>query len=136
MCTEVFIGSETELPIVNNYNGFYTWIAEENMLQMVMPVLKSKYIYQAGSFMGCACGLSYNETFINNPEENYLQRKKDVNDFINFLKANSLNNNIKLFCSDFTEFKESYDESDFYLERLQENDAFSLDDLIVYTVKS
>lgn len=135
MCIEVFIGSEKKLPIVDNDNGFYTWIAEENMLQMVMPVLKSKYIHQAGSFMGCACGLSYDEAMIDNPEENYSLRKKDVNDFIQYLKENTSNNSLKLFCTDFTEFKESYDEADFNLGSLAEN-AFDLDQLIVYTVKS
>jgi len=135
MCTSVFIGSNKELKAVSYNGGFHTSPAEENILQMVVHVLKSNYIYEAGSFMGCACGLSYDETMINNPEENYFQRKKDVNDFIQYLKEHTSDNSLKLFCTDFTEFKESYDESDFNLESLAEN-AFDLDELVVYNVKS
>ena len=117
MCLNIYIGSKNELPPVNwddSEPGFYvTELSDEGTIEMVNKIIKSIHLYEAGSHMGCACGLSYGEWSKESEDENHYARIKDVKNFINYLQKNKNENELKLFCTYWEEFPDGYDTEEF-----------------------
>lgn len=80
MCLRVIIGSDRELEIVPvnedalefYVHRFYNSAEEEQTRRN----LNTRFVYEAGSFMGCGCGLSCDEDMKNDPD--YEQRVGDI----------------------------------------------------------
>lgn len=134
MCTCIYVGSQNPLPEIpwnEESPGFY--ILKEPSSEYLDEVLQSPFIYDTGSFMGCACGLSYWEESPNGSLEDYGQRVKDVQDFASYLDTNKHNNQLKIFSTDWSEFPDTYEQKDFSTSEITEGE-FYFEDLVVLRV--
>lgn len=111
MCASIYIGSEKELPIIpwsSENPGFYlSKLSDENVVEMVSPILNSNYYYDVGSFMGCSCGFIFGD-WSKETNDNHEQRISNTQDFRDYLRKYLTNNTIKLFCTYWEVFPENY----------------------------
>jgi len=117
MCLEVYVGAKSKLPTFEfskESPGFYIWeLSDEKSIAAVKKILGYEHLYEVGSHMGCACGFSYGEWSRSAPKEDHESRVKDVVDFCDYLRENAENNELKLFCTWWQDFPESYESEHF-----------------------
>lgn len=139
MCLNIYLGAEHELPLVawnENEPGFYLYkLTEELELKTVNEILASNFIYTAGSWMGCACGLSYEDWSKESKEEQHDSSGKDVKDFINYLEINMANNELKLFCTWWEEFPDKYETIEFDIKSIDDKEFEFAEDKILLLKK-
>lgn len=98
--------------------------------------LPSLYFYEAGSHVGCACGLDYDDGFKEDDENEYKQRVKDVCGFLAYLRQHAIEaNELRMFCTSWTEFPEQIKTEEYIIPALQENE-FSLPEDKVLIVRN
>jgi hypothetical protein len=112
MCLVVFVGSEARLPEIQwdkAKPGFYIKNGSDDDYKTAGPILKLPFVYTAGSFMGCACGLMGDEGY----ESDYSSRLRDIRSFAQYLQDNSHTHTLKIFTTFFEEFPDEYPSMDF-----------------------
>jgi hypothetical protein len=138
VCLNVYISSSRELPQIQwdeKTPSFYLLKEEDNKtLGMLAPILGDKLIYQAFSFMGCSCGLSYGEWSMSNLEENHEQRQKDVQSFIQYLNFHKENNTLEVFCTWWYDFPDHYYSKPFILSDQIGKMEFDLEEMVILKV--
>jgi hypothetical protein len=97
MCQEIYFS--TPFNSVNlelkDSSGF--WVSKvKEPTEFLRSILKYKNIYEVGSFMGCTCGLIFDDDLKN---DNYEKRVENAHAFIRFLRnnLNSISEVITLF---------------------------------------
>lgn len=96
-------------------------------------ILKFGFIYELGSHMGCACGLGYGEWSLMDKGEKHQDRVKDVSSMANYLSANMLQNRLRLFCTEWDDVRENYDEKEFPLSNISKEE-FEFDEDVILNV--
>lgn len=138
MCQNIYIASNRELPEIpwnENSPGFYVLeVNQEGILKMLRPILKEKKFYEALSFMGCACGLSYGDWSREDEREDHEQRMKDVQGFLKYLRDQSIGNELRVFSTSWDEFPDSYESKDWVLSTMV-GDEFEVEELTIFSVK-
>lgn len=112
MCLVVYVGSNARLPEIkwDKANpGFHIENGSDDDYKIAGPILKLPFIYKAGSFMGCACGLVGDEEYV----EDYNSRLIDIRSFAKYLQDNSHTDTLKIFATSFEEFPDEYPLQDF-----------------------
>lgn len=130
---QLFLGSEKELPEVNWEEGspaFYLKRGLHTDYEFAQPILKSRFIYSVGSFMGCACGLaSYKEA------EDYDFRVRDIRSFAEYLRNQSPDNNLHILATWYENFPDEYPSK--YLDiNLMFREEFDFEEDTILIVKS
>lgn len=130
MCLIVYIGSQNQLPLIQE-NEFY--LREEHDADkgytFVKNLLSSNFLYTVGSFLGCSCGFSYGAW--SEIENDHLKRIKSVTNFMNYLRSNLKDNKINLFCTEWTQFLDTYDVKDFNLNSVNKREFEFEEDIIL-----
>lgn len=134
-CVNIYVTSEKGLPEVSwneKKPGFYFQkIVEKNILEMLEPIVKAPFIYEALSFMGCSCGLFYGDW--TKLEMDNSERKSNVQDFMAFLEKHKTENKLQLFSTQWTDFLAEYPQKTFYIEQFS-FDEFDPEELVVYQI--
>jgi len=138
MCMCVYIGSMNKLPIVEWNDatpGFsLAEISGKNLPEVAAVSMKSNYYYEAYSFMGCACGFSYGEWSRKDKDEEHHLRVRDVEEFMRYLSDNFNDNSLKLFCTSWDIFPEEYEEKDFRIIAIDENE-FDFEENVILKIE-
>ncbi len=138
MCLEIYLGSQKKLPLINwdeKSKGFHFYeVFEKKELEVIHPILTSKYYYSAGSHMGCSCGFAYGEWSATSQGELHNSRINDTTNFASFLKSHLPNNEIKLFCTWWNDPKDHYQTKIFNLNSINP-DEFEFEEDVILTVQ-
>ena len=138
MCLSVYLSSTIELPEIpwNEQDpGFYiSRLQNQKVLAFLSEIVDGPFVYEPLSFMGCSCGLSYDESTKDDPSDNYSQRLKDVADFMAYLSKHSRQSELQLFCTMWDEFPDSYPRKSFSPTNVN-RDEFDLEELVVLEVR-
>lgn len=137
MCMEIYLGSTNRLPTIefdDENPGFYlTETSGDELPDGVRLTMGSKYYYELGSFMGCCCGFTYGDWSLGNKDESHELRVGDVKELMRYLSTHFDGNNLKIFCTSWGEFPEKYEEKDFNVNAVDENE-FEFDEYIVLNI--
>lgn len=91
MCTEIYIGTAADaadLTLEDSPSGLWIKpIPPGPRVQRGLMQLAS--VYEVGSFMGCSCGLVLDESFKNDPEEQYEKRLANVRELASILREHA-----------------------------------------------
>lgn len=132
MCQSIYISSQRELPEIpwnKKSPGFYIIkVDHAGTLEMLQPILPADFIYEALSFMGCSCGLTYGEGL-----ENHEERVKNVGDFANYLDTYKQDNELLIFSTMWNEFPDEYEHKDFSTSDIHP-DEFYMEEMVILTV--
>jgi len=138
MCLNIYIASEKELPLIpwnEEQPGLcIDAVTDPKEINRIELALHAKHYYDAGSFMGCACGFSYGK-WSEETNDNHELRIKDIRDLKKYLQQHSDGNFLQLFCTWWHDFPEVYPTAEFPLSE-PEPEAFDFEEDIVLTVVS
>jgi hypothetical protein len=106
MCINIYLGSDSPLPAIpwdEADPGFHLQPVE---VPAVLGTLRDMgfsfpHILQAGSFLGCACGLSFGDWSCENPEEEHARRVRDVAALFGYLAVHRRRQHITVFSPDY-----------------------------------
>jgi len=137
MCLNIYIGSQKRIPQVRwneDSPGFYLdEVHEKNILEMVYPILKLKYVYKAGSHMGCSCGFAYGKWSKESEDEDHSQRIQDVKDITEYFRKQSVNNELLVFCTWWDEFSYEYKVLDFDPDKI-DSEEFDFEENVILKI--
>jgi hypothetical protein len=99
----------------------------ETDYKVAQSILKSEFVYAAGSFMGCSCGLiKYSDA------EDYANREKDLRLFSEYLQGQKAQ--LKIFATSFDNFPDKY-ESVVFDSKTMLTEEFDFEEDVVLLVK-
>ena len=134
MCLSVFVGSNFQLPLVpwnEQAPGFHLNEATDKPSVSVKKILKTPYLYEAGSHMGCACGFAYGDWSRHSKTEQHAQRVKDVRDFAAYLNDHKRDNALVLFCTWWERFPDGYESLEFNAQAIDDEEFDFEEDMIL-----
>lgn len=134
MCLRIYIGSDIPLPTVNwdeNQPKFYLKPGVDDSIPKVQSILECNYVYEAGSFMGCGCGLYLDSEETDEPDDKTL-RCRDIGLFKEYLITNRRTHSIKIFTTWWEKFPEVYPSITIEIEKLIDKQAFFEDDVVYF----
>jgi hypothetical protein len=138
MCTDIYIGSNKVLPLIEwNVDApeFYVRVLDlEGEGIMVSNILKSKYLYEVGSHIGCACGLSYGDWSKKSVSENHSKRVEDVSRLMSYLGQHKISNEIRVFSTSWGFFPDEYESVQFDISFI-DKEEFSFEEDIILLIK-
>ena len=138
MCGTLLLSSQRPLPTISwneDDPSFYILeITEQKILGMIRPIVSGRFYYEAFSAMGCSCGLSFSEDDKYDPYEDYEQRVKDVHDLATYLDVHKVNNDLRLFCSDWSAFLDLYPRRTFSTAEMRAT-AFYFEERVILEVQ-
>ena len=99
MCYHVYISTDKELTlgtfIPEKTDIYFERLGEEEMTALRKKFTKT-HIYYVGSDTCCSCGLDFDSTKFNDPNEEI--NKKSPTRFIEFLKEMTVTDNVEYYC--------------------------------------
>jgi hypothetical protein len=99
MCYTVYIGTNNKLElgvfVANQTDIYFEKPSEEEETSLRLKFTK-KNIYYVGSDTNCSCGLAFNSTDFDDPEEQI--NKKSPTKFIEFIKEMTLTESLEYYC--------------------------------------
>lgn len=106
MCIRVYLGSDRPLPAVpwdDSAPGFHARpVGDAGVLETLGHYgFRFRHVLEAGSFMGCGCGLTFGAWSRNDPREDHALRVRDVRDLFGYLAAQHAGRTLVLFSTDF-----------------------------------
>ncbi len=132
MCLMIYIGSKNPLPIID---GSEFYISEEDNTDKSYPFVKqllsANFLYSPSSFFGCSCGFSYGAW--SETDDDHPLRIKAVSGLLEYLRSNSKDNELKIFCTWWDKFPDAYEIKEFDLNSVS-NIEFNFEENIILTV--
>lgn len=137
MCQQIDLGSNHKLPLVDfkeDSPGFYLTAINPKLYTQVNKILGSEFIYEAGSHMGCSCGFIYGEWSKVSEDEDHESRVRDVQSFMEYLENHKPGNDLKIFCTMWQNFPETYEVISFDPLNVSKEE-FDFEDDIILKIK-